>query len=772
MNKNPLQKKEKRHRLTEAITVALIVTVALSVITSAAVFAQTKEDTIASIQVAPKTVKMNESIVITAWVSPVPPYKQPGNLPGEYVGYTFTITKPNGDTENVGPVNSKGDGTYTFNYICNQLGEWSAKMSFPGDETHKECATENMYWTVNEEGMSPEVFGSPFDPNSNSFSRPIASDQRQLSAYAGPWLQSRYDGFSNFNPYSKAPSTNHTLWTRQVSISGLIGGEYGNLSFPLRGGFSGSLVPPVAIAGRLYYTNAITEANSNGTVTVHPRLYCLDESTGEEIFVSDLPAGGAGGTLQIELDPLEGTARKGQEGAVFRIWASGGGLWEINPWTGAAINYWPKGSGGVFYNNSFYSSTGGGKIQRWDTLSSSARTTGNWSENIMWTTQPVLGSPAQVVDGVLCTITNNGGAAGIDATTGEILWNKTLDEGALIYSGAGSAADVFAFGKIICPCEDRVIRAWDVKTGNLVWTSDFTTDYPFGSFWAYNSGAAYGMVYLGCYDGHMYCIDADTGSKVWDYYSGDTMETMMGTHAFWGAPVIADGKVYVATGQHSPPQPLPRGDKLYCLDAYDGTLIWTQDDFLSVSTPSSGGLVVDGMLFYTNLADGQLYCFGKGSTLTEVKISDAAITKGSAAVIEGTVLDQSLKSPNAPCAGVQVKLVATNANGEPTDLGTVKTDAKGHFSYMWTPQNPDLYTVSALFEGNDAYWSSSDETALGVTSSSANAQPIESPAISANPVQPPAESPSTSVYIVVTVAVIISAIALAALTLWKKQRKP
>jgi hypothetical protein len=115
MNKNPLQKKEKRHRLTEAITVALIVTVALSVITSAAVFAQTKEDTIASIQVAPKTVKMNESIVITAWVSPVPPYKQPGNLPGEYVGYTFTITKPNGDTENVGPVNSKGDGTYTFN---------------------------------------------------------------------------------------------------------------------------------------------------------------------------------------------------------------------------------------------------------------------------------------------------------------------------------------------------------------------------------------------------------------------------------------------------------------------------------------------------------------------------------------------------------------------------------------------------------------------------------------------------------------------------------
>ena len=80
---------------------------------------------------------------------------------------------------------------------------------------------------------------------------------------------------------------------------------------------------------------------------------------------------------------------------------------------------------------------------------------------------------------------------------------------------------------------------------------------------SYTNANAYGKLYGMGYDGHVYAYDVKTGDLVWSFYVGDAgAESPWGTWAFWGAPVIADGKVYAGTTEHTPTQPRMRGNKL------------------------------------------------------------------------------------------------------------------------------------------------------------------------------------------------------------------
>jgi hypothetical protein len=48
-------------------------------------------------------------------------------------GYTVTITKPDGTTVTVGPLNSYvADGTAWFEYVVDKVGTWKLKFDFPG----------------------------------------------------------------------------------------------------------------------------------------------------------------------------------------------------------------------------------------------------------------------------------------------------------------------------------------------------------------------------------------------------------------------------------------------------------------------------------------------------------------------------------------------------------------------------------------------------------------------------------------------------------------
>jgi len=280
------------------------------------------------------------------------------------------------------------------------------------------------------------------------------------------------------------------------------------------------------------------------------------------------------------------------------------------------------------------------------------------------------------------------------------------------------------------------------------------TEYPWGSLGPYTPVVAYNKLYWGAYDGHLYAFDVNTGKIVWKLYSGNTTETPYGTWPFWFGPIVADGKVYMGTGEHSPTQPILRGFRLYCVDAHKGPVeiqsIWEAMSYHGPEIWSIAGAmkpyaVVEGMLLAVNIYDGMLYCFGKGETAVEVSVSPKTVAKGDIVLIEGAVLDQSPAQPGTPCVskesmtawmeylhmqkpmpknvkGVPLVIYAIAPSGIIIEISTriepITTDPStgGQFSLAWTPPDEGRYRIIVVFPGSESYWSSYAATDIVVTS--------------------------------------------------------
>jgi hypothetical protein len=327
---------------------------------------------------------------------------------------------------------------------------------------------------------------------------------------------------------------------------------------------------------------------------------------------------------------------------------------------------------------------------------------------------------------------------------------------------------------------DRYWYCNDLATGQQLWKSDFQSEYPWGSFGMYMSCSGYGMYYQGQYDGYMYAINETNGHLVWKTYTDNNTEVVSGSNIPWGRQMIADGKLYFLTGEHDVPNPYPRGNTLYCLNAFTGELIWKLPGFQDrgASGGQTGG-ISSGMLYTYNLYDGRLYMFGKGQTETTVAAPLTSVPLGSSVLLTGTVLDQSPASPGTPAisdadmeawteylhingicptnaTGVVVHLEALGSDGALMDITHVTTDIMGHYEYTWTPPGEDTYKILATFEGSESYWSSADQTGLSVGA----ATPTSAP--------PEAQPDNTPMFIGSTAAIII-AIAIVAVLLLRKR---
>jgi hypothetical protein len=152
--------------------------------------------------------------------------------------------------------------------------------------------------------------------------------------------------------------------------------------------------------------------------------------------------------------------------------------------------------------------------------------------------------------------------------------------------------------------------------------------------------------------------------------------------------------------------------------------------------------LADGYLLGESIDNGILYGIGKGQTETIVAASPAILNKGNAIMIEGTVTDQSPGKPGTPAVsdadmsewmdylygqnatllnnppspnGVPVTLTVVDSNGNDRQIGTTTTNSKGLFHFQWTPDIIGEYVITASFAGSESYWSSSGQTAIGVT---------------------------------------------------------
>jgi hypothetical protein len=251
---------------------------------------------------------------------------------------------------------------------------------------------------------------------------------------------------------------------------------------------------------------------------------------------------------------------------------------------------------------------------------------------------------------------------------------------------------------------------------------------------------AYGNLYTWTFGGEIYCFDMTTGDKIWNFSTGETPDTPYGVNPFWiignYEATVAGGMIYVETGHDYGP-PLFSGAKIYALNATTGELVWDILNFASGSTLP----VVYGYMLSFNAYDNSIYCFGRGQTATTVETAPV-INNNAGILIKGTVTDQSpgqtclgipaagtpavsdasmprwmeylyMQSPKPTNAtGVPVTLSVTDPNNNYFVIGTTVTDTNGQYSYVYTPDVPGIYKVTASFGGSNSYYSSSEQTTV------------------------------------------------------------
>jgi outer membrane protein assembly factor BamB len=336
--------------------------------------------------------------------------------------------------------------------------------------------------------------------------------------------------------------------------------------------------------------------------------------------------------------------------------------------------------------------------------------------------------------------------------------------------------------------------AYSMYTGELLWKgTEAIADYnPFGYYGypslinVYTDKIAYGKYFSSGYSGMVFAYDLQTGELLWRYEA----PTGMGVFKYYTLMpgVIADGKIYVGTHEHSADTPLFKGARIRALDVDTGEEVWTMAGWAYPGTFA----VADGTLVYWNNYDHQIYAVGKGPSSTTVDAPLAAITQGSGLVIRGTVTDisagtqqpeQSARFPKGVPAvsdasqsawmeyvymqkplpmdtvGVDVVLSVLDPNGNYYDIGNATSDASGTYSLLWEPPVPGKYTVIARFAGSESYWPSYAQTAFGV---------VAAPQATATTL-PVLTLPPTELYFAASTAAIIAAIAIVGLLLLKKR---
>jgi outer membrane protein assembly factor BamB len=738
--------------------------------------------TLSYISVNPNPIGVGQTLLINLWMTP--------SIPSGPVfkDFTVTFTKPDG-TKDVVKIDSEPWGTAAnwFEYVPDQAGTWQYQFVFPGQTFPPQnvSAYTGSGVTLWEGGVykasqSPVLtFNVTTDPvpgvapvalPTEYWERPIREENKEWGTIAGDWVQAGYDaGSSRFNPYSQAPGSPHILWKKQVEIGGIIGGDYGSLTY---GGGSTTVIGRTNI---IFYGHTFYRDAAGAT-------HCVNVKTGEELWVNPSMSAISGVIFQQKrMTPLEFQPFLVSIGTTYI---------KYNPWTGAEVyrlNNTLSGTLDGSTQNPLVYSRSGGRLICWNTTEApiapntvfgfNASAT-NFKQLIKYNvTDP--GFAITYISGRYGgTIANNPSMSGcIDLETGTKLWNRTIPAEER-QTGAICAGDE----KLFTSGDGAKVRAYSMATGEKLWEAE--ADYPWGTFWSYSGMSyAYGNVYASNYDG-IYCFDGETGEREWVYKTPlSGYQSPYTGWAMWGGAVIADGKVYQSTGEHSPSNPVPIGNRLYCIDAYTGQQIWNISDLSGAST-GDPKTIADGVLLHCDEYDLQMYAMGKGKSAITVSAPLTAPTLGQSVMITGSVTDLSPAQPGTPCVspesmgawmeylhmqkavpanitGVQVSLDAVDPNGNSIHIGTVTSDGMtGMYQKLWQPEISGEYKIYATFAGDVSYGSSVAAAPLGVIDAPKTTSPTTSQVI---------QQVDYSAITIGTAIAVIIAIALATILILRKK---
>jgi len=813
-------------------------------------------DTIASLSFRPNPIGVNQILLVNLWINPalhasryLSDYQITITKPD---GTSQVITMDSYLADATAwfewLVDQEGIWTFKFDFpggyfppgnYTTSPGSYIGERVFTFEKScyYKPSSTAEQTLTVQKD---PVLSWPPAELPTDYWTRPIQFHNREWWSIAGnyPWhgpasggpnwetlwnelypnTSKRANDDFDFVPWVQAPNTAHIAWKRQGAISGIAGGDMGNWGVFLTSGN-----PYILYSGRAYQT--VTKPFNGSPQIV---WQCYDIRTGEvfwEYPITVLGYSAFSGPIttaptvieyQKGIAEVSGGGDSGWNQAVNLLYIGNGYLIKYDPMSGRVVGNYTIAplTSSSYYMNGYalgVQNLGGNnyRLINWTTFGTEPTLAARVEGNITWPWSN-LGDSIDLEAGIAADtgqITPEAMGAyygtyikAASLITGQELFYTTVDE--TMYSGSCTVAD---HGKVAFCSMDGTFLAFDLFTGNLAWKSE-RMDYPWdsGGFGAYSIQSAYGMLYRQAYSG-VYAFNWDNGKIVWKYeaktpyqfetpYTGRNGVGVYSFDPFSNSGIIADGKYYVVTCEHSPTEPLSRGWGLCCINITTGEEIWritgpwgctlTLQDAVSVLP----GPVADGYLFAAG-SDGYMYVYGKGKSETTVTAPDVAVPKGTAMTIKGTVLDLSPSQPGTPCVssdsmitqmeylhmqipigglkgdavitGVPVILSAIDESGNPVEIGTTTSNGYfGTFSYTWTPSEEGKYEIIATFEGDDSYGSSAASNAVTVGPAPASGGQIE-----------PEPSPVISTEVAIAVAVVaVAAVAVVGYLVYRKRK--
>jgi hypothetical protein len=312
----------------------------------------------------------------------------------------------------------------------------------------------------------------------------------------------------------------------------------------------------------------------------------------------------------------------------------------------------------------------------------------------------------------------------------------------------------------------------------------------------YYNGLFYSFGYGGCITAY----NITTGDVMWIYNATTVgLESAYGGNYPLGIAEVCDGKLYTTNGEHSPTQPLMRGENLRCVNATTGEEIWKLLGYWGGMSPTSyNSIMGDGIFVGLNYMDMELYAIGKGPSATTVTAPQVIPALGSSVMITGTVTDQTatgrrntngivqftLKGTPAisdasmsawmeymfmqqakptDATGVPVSLDTVDPNGNYFHIGDVTSDMNGNYGLPFTPDVPGTYQIIATFAGSKSYGPSSATTYLAVGEAAATPAPTATP-------QPP--SMADLYFVPATIGIIIAVIVVGLVIILMLRKRP
>jgi hypothetical protein len=739
----------------------------------------------AFLSAAPNPVGVGQNVLIVMWLDLVPTTAYPGDPSKVWKDYTLTITGPDNNVETF-KENSDPVASNYLSWTPKQTGNYTMVFKYPGETigslTMLPATSQTFTLTVQDQSIS----NWPAAPlPSEYWTRPIQATNRAWASIANNWygitalFGGTVNGLTNWVETGSAPNSAHILWTRELQIGGLASGELGDIGYYSGASYENKWTPPVVINGKLYYNDRLGGSGNLG-------LSCVDMATGEKLWFQNGTTISFGQVLNFDCPNQHGafpylwTIGSGSN-ATYRMYDANTGveILQIINATGGSPRFTIDENGNVLgyivngANNwvALWNSTkcivaaNPGNPYGWQWRPGSGARI-NWWAGLEWNTTnaDVPGSPSIAQLGkhtIICgNMVVNGSivVTGYSAEDGHLLFNFNQTSEASAFSNyffSGEVDNKFAWFQQ----ETLQWYGFDAQTGKKLWGPS----EPYSSAWgmyttsvnglgASSPVVAYGKLYSVAYDGMIHCYDMTTGHNDWNYYIGNSgYETPYGTWPLAaGMHVAADGKIYAATGEHSPSHPLNRGAKIVCVNATTGDEIWRANGWFAAPA------IADGSLVSFSHYDNFMYCFGKGPTKVTVSAPDVSVPQTASILIKGTVTDisagtdqnvQAMRFPDGVPAvsddsmsnwmqyiyqqgerptnatGVTVTLEVKDANGNTRPIGETTTDVNGFFSYEWQPDISGKFTVYATFPGSESYWPSHSETAFVVAEPAATATP-------------------------------------------------